>query len=379
MKICLLSDTYPPDMGGLAISVRRNARNLTAAGYEVHVVAPSDSRPPGSRHTEADGLVTVHRLGAGRRPRETMSDWFEWGAELDAAHGFTLFHGYFLAYAGYVAATVARYRDKPSVVAARGNDLDAMPFDQRRAVFVFKALEWANAVTAVTRDLVRKATALSKRDDVHYVPNGVDGALFAPGPPDPALRAELGFDERPVIGFVGEARAKKGLGRILRLFPKLYQKLACHLLLVGGVRQDDANMVDFFRRSHPDLPLHVIPPQPLEALPAYYLLCDVVILPSLHDGMPNALLEAMACARPVLASAVGGMLDVVTDGRDGVLLPPRDDRAWVDALRRVLRDPDQRTRLGAAARETILTRFTPEQELAALLAIYRRLSPGYEA
>ncbi len=378
MKICLLSDTYPPDVGGLAISVQRNARGLAAAGHQVHVVTSGDSRPPGSLATEADGPVTVHRLGADRRPRETLADGFDLAVELDAAEGFTLFHGYFLAYAGYVAALAARYRGKPAVVSARGNDLDAMPFDERRAVFVLKALEWADAVTAVTRDLARKAAALSGRSDVRFIPNGVDGQAFAPGPPDPALRARLGLDERPAIGFIGEARAKKGLGRLLRIYPKVYDKIPCHLLLVGGVRQDEADMVDFFRRQHPDLPLTVVPPQPLDAMPAYYALCDVVVLPSLRDGMPNALLEAMACGRPVLASAVGGMLDVVSDGRDGLLLPPRDDRAWIDALRRVLRDPELRERLGAAARQTVLAHFRPEQELSALLAVYRRLAPGYE-
>jgi glycosyltransferase involved in cell wall biosynthesis len=72
------------------------------------------------------------------------------------------------------------------------------------------------------------------------------------------------------------------------------------------------------------------------------------------------------------------MLDVVSDGLNGLLLPPRDDRAWIDALRRVLRDPELRERLGTAARRTILAHFTRERELEALLAVYRRLAPGYE-
>lgn len=376
MKLCLLSDTYPPDVGGLAVSVRRNARGLAAAGHEVHVVAPSVSRPPGSRGTQADGPVSVHRLGAHRRPRETLVDWFELAVELDADQDFVLFHGYFLAYAGYVAALAARYRAKPSVVGARGNDVDVMPFDQRRAVFVFKALEWADAVVAVTRDLARKASALSGREDVQLAHNGVDVELFSPRPPDLALRANLGLDERPVIGFIGEARAKKGLGRILRVFPRLYEEVPAQLVFVGGVRKGDAPMIDFFRRGHPDLPLCLVPPQSNEAMPPYYALCDVVILPSLRDGLPNTLLEAMACGRPVLASAVGGMLDVVMHDHDGILLPPRDDRAWVDALRQALSDPEARERLGSAARQTVLDRFTLDRELAALLAVYQGLLPS---
>jgi phosphatidylinositol alpha-1,6-mannosyltransferase len=376
MKVCLLSDTYPPDVGGLAVSVRRNARNLAAAGYQVCVVAPSHARPPGSWHLEADGPVSVYRLGTHSRLRETLADWFDLMVELDVAQEFALFHGYFLTYAGYLAALTARYRGKPSVVSARGNDIDVMPFDDRRAVFVLKALEWADAILAVTRDLAHKATALSGRHDVQLVHNGVDGTLFAPQPPDPALRASLGLDQRPVVGFVGEARAKKGLGRMLRIFPRLCEEVPAQLLLVGGVRQQDLAMVDFFRRQHPDLPLHLVPPQPNQALPSYYALCDVVILPSLRDGLPNALLEAMACGRPVLASAVGGMLDVVTQDMDGMLLPPRDDHVWVKALRHMLLDSEARQRLGSAARQTALDRFTPGQELEAVLAVYERVLSG---
>ncbi len=376
MKVCLLSDTYPPEVGGLAVSARRTAQNLAGAGIEIHVATLSGSRPPGSWTSEADGAVTVHRLGAHPRMRGTLTEWFELTAELDGEQGFDLFHGHFVCYAGYVAATLARYRGKKSAVSARGNDIDVMPFDNRRAPFVFKALETADAVVAVTHDLARKAAALTGRQDIHVIHNGVDGTLFAPREPDPALRARWGLDERPVIGFIGEARAKKGLGRLLRIYPQLYRRIPVQLLLVGGVRKEDRPMVDFFQRGHPELPLHLIPPQPNRDMPHYYALCDLIVLPSLRDGLPNTLLEAMACARPVVASAVGGMLDVVTDRVDGILLPPRDDDAWIDTLYQMLMDPQTYQELGTAARHTASARFTVAGELEAWLALYQELSPA---
>ena len=115
MKVCLLSDTYPPDVGGLAVSVRRNAHALAAVGHQVHVLAPSPARPAGVCQAEADGLVSVHRLGAGSRTRETLADWFDLAVELDTVHDFALFHGFFVAYAGYVATLAARYRGKLTI------------------------------------------------------------------------------------------------------------------------------------------------------------------------------------------------------------------------------------------------------------------------
>jgi glycosyltransferase involved in cell wall biosynthesis len=373
MNVCLLSNTYPPDVGGVAVSARRIAHGLTAAGCEIHVLTLSQSVPPGSVRTETDGAVTLHRLGAHSRPRETLADWFDAAVALDTAQGFDLFQGQFLAPAGYLAALAARYRGKPSVVSARGNDVDLMPFDRRRATFALKALEWADAVVAVTRDLARKAAALSGRDDVQIIHNGVDTELFAPQPPDPDLRERLGLDDRPVIAFLGEARAKKGLGRMLRIYPRLCEAVPVQMLLVGGVRKDDKEMVKFFQRQHRDLPFHLVPPQPNIEMPKYYALSDIVILPSLRDGLPNTLLEAMACGRLVVASAVGGMLDVVSDGYDGLLLPARDDDAWVDSLQRLLLDPQTRDQLGSAARQTVGARFTVEREQAAWLALYRAL------
>lgn len=360
-------------MGGVAVSAQRNARNLSAAGLDMHVVAPSESLPPGSWGTERDGSVTVHRLGAHPRLRQTLTEWFERTAELDDTERFDLFHGHFVSYAGYIATLVARYRGAKSVVSARGNDIDVMPFDYRRTVFVLKALEWADAIVAVTQEMAQKSAALSGRDDILLIHNGVDASLFAPQEPDQALRASLGLDERPVIGFIGEARAKKGLGRLLRVYPRLYAKVPSQMLFVGGVRKDDKEMVKFFQRQHPDLPLHLVSPQANDKMPQYYALCDLVILPSLRDGLPNSLLEAMACGRPVVASAVGGMLDVLTDGRDGVLTPARDDDAWLNTIERLLMDSQTCQDLGAAARHTVTSRFTVERELNSWLALYQEL------
>jgi len=208
---------------------------------------------------------------------------------------------------------------------------------------------------------------------VRLIHNGVDAERFAPCPPDGALRQQTGLDERPVIGFIGEARAKKGLSRLLRLYAHLFERLEAQLLLVGGVRPEDAQTLEFFLRQHPGLPVRQVPPLEHAALPPYYALCDVIVLPSLRDGLPNTLLEAMACARPVVASRVGGMTDAVTDGVDGLLLPPRDETAWLDALESLLGDPQAALRLGEAARRTVQERFTVQRELEQTLAVYREL------
>lgn len=373
MKICLITDKYPPDVGGLAVSVQRHARFLADAGHAVHVIVPDEQSALGSWRTEQVGLITIHRFGANDRPRQVLTEWFDRAVELDLTLDFDLFHGYFLAYAGYIAAYLGRYRAKPAIVSARGNDIDVTPFDDRRAGFMFKALAWANAVTAVTTEMARKTAALSGRADIQVIHNGVDADLFQPQPASAELQAQLGLDDRPILGFIGEARAKKGLARLLRLYAQLAESRPVQLLLVGGVRAADQQLVDFFHRHHPQFSVRLVPAQPHHEMPPYYALCTVIVLPSLRDGLPNTLLEAMACGRAVVASAVGGMPDVISTGHDGLLLSPRDEPGWMVALDQLLVDPALRTRLGAAARQTILERFTPAREGTALLALYERL------
>jgi len=101
--------------------------------------------------------------------------------------------------------------------------------------------------------------------------------------------------------------------------------------------------------------------------------CDIAVLPSRREGLGVAALEAMAAARPLVASAVGGLADAVIDGRTGLLVPPGDSMTLGAALERLLRDPDLRARLGAAGPTRIAEGFLPEQMVAAYERLYRQL------
>lgn len=380
MKICLLSDKYPPDPGGLAISAQRLARGLAAAGHTVHVSVLSEAGLPGQvSQSRQDGL-TIHRLGLSRRVDDTRTDWFEFVTGLHRQIGFDLLHGYYLAGAGFVAVYAAAYLGLPSVVSARGNDLDRTIFNLGQAAAILWALNQASAVTTVSEDLARKARALAPDCRPEVVFNGVDADQFTPAAPDLALKRELGLaPETPVIGFVGEARLKKGLAILLPAFARAVRAAAGAgrplpaLLLIGGLRPDEADIWQVFKAKNPDLALSSLPYLEHERMPAYYRLLDLVAIPSLRDGLPNALLEAMACERAVIASEAGGIPDALRHGQNGLLLPPGQVEPLAEAILELLALPERRRELGRAARQTILNDFTPAAELARNLAIYRSL------
>jgi glycosyltransferase involved in cell wall biosynthesis len=368
MRIALLTEKYPPDIGGLAVSAARLAQLLATAGHRVHVFAPAAQ----TKRAEHDGIV-VQRIGVQRRADDSLTAWFESVVAQHQQQPFDVLHAYYLTQAGFIAAYAGRYLDVPSIVSARGNDLDRALFDSSKAAHILYALQHASAITTNAHDLARKAQALCGREAT-VIPNGIDAAHFTAAPRDERLAHSLGVHALPIIAFVGEARAKKGLAPLLVAFRELARQRPCALLLIGGVREgDDAAMVKVFQKQNPDARLVVVPYVSTEALPAYYNLLDVCVLPALRDGLPNALLEAMACERAIVATPVGGIPDAITNEVNGLLVPGGDATALAAAIHALLDDAPLRQRLGRHARETILQRFTPQQELEGNLGVYQKV------
>jgi colanic acid/amylovoran biosynthesis glycosyltransferase len=109
------------------------------------------------------------------------------------------------------------------------------------------------------------------------------------------------------------------------------------------------------------------------------LASDVLLHPSLSEGIPNCVLEAMACELPVAVTDCGGLGEAVTDGVEGFVCPPRDPASLAAALERLWRDPELSTKLGEAGGRRILAEFTLEAETAAYLDLYRRVLAGGDA
>jgi glycosyltransferase involved in cell wall biosynthesis len=260
------------------------------------------------------------------------------------------------------------------VVSARGNDLDRAIFESQKAAHIFYALQNASRITTNTMDLARKALALAPGREVTMIPNGVAADQFKPGPASPELRQSLGLDSAPVVGFSGELRAKKGLNVLLLAFRELALRRKASLLLVGGVRPgDDTDTLRVFEKQNPGLSICTVSAVPLAEMPAYYRLMDVLVCPSVHDGLPNAVLEAMASGLAVIGTDVGGIPEAIVNGESGLLISPGDVQALTQAIDELVADPVLRARLGQQARSRIEQNFSLQQELEGNLVVYQQI------
>ncbi|MFZ5911366.1 MAG: glycosyltransferase family 4 protein [Chloroflexota bacterium] len=381
MKIALLSEKYTPDPGGLAISVGRLAYLLASAGHTVRIFAPTMGLPASEKRTLPSGGPSVTRFGAHKRVDDTLVDWFELIAAEHRREPFDLLHAYFLPQAGFVAAYAGKYLGIPSVVSIRGNDIERAAFDPARFAHIMYALQNASALTTNAGELARKAKAFVDRE-VIVIPNGVDSEHFKPMERNEALAKALGIDEgrkrkderRAVVGFVGELREKKGLQILLSGYAQITMTRPACLLIVGDLRAgDDKQAFDEFQSAHPDARIVVTGFVAHNDLPAYYSLMDVFVHASLRDGLPNALLEAMACGKAVVVTPVGGMAEVVEDRINGLVVPAGDADALRLAIETLLDDASLRENLAANARREVVEKYSAEKELTANLAIYQKL------
>ncbi len=405
MKIALLTEKYTPDIGGLAISSERLARLLSSSGCEVRVFSPTGNLPPSDQRTLPSSGLAVTRFGAHKRTDDTLVDWFDLIIEEHARAPFDVLHAYFLTQAGFIATLAGRYLNIPSVVSIRGNDIDRAAFDPSRFSHTMFALQNANVVTANAKDSVRKAKAFFDREII-LIPNGVDTEHFKPLKKNQALVESLKLDNLvtlsgavrhegsllqtgetlrsqrtlpqsdmvPVIGFVGELREKKGMKTLLSAYAQACKKCAATLLIVGVIRQgEDKQAFDEFVSANPNLKIIVTGYIAPSDLPSYYSLMDVFVHPSIHDGMPNAILEAMACERAIIATPAGGTKDMIEDGKNGMLVNINDEDMLAEKILELLDNPEKRENLGKSARESVIKKFTLANELNANLDVYRKL------
>ncbi len=376
MKIAFLTEKYTPDIGGLAISAERMARLLSSIGNQVRVFAPTLNLPVSEVRTLVSNGISITRFGAHKRVDDTLVDWFELIQEEYKREPFDVLHAYFLSQAGFVATYAGNYLNLPSVVSIRGNDIERAIFDPSRAAHILYALRHANAVTTNAHELAKKAKALVSELEVAMIPNGIDVEHFKPLLCNNALAESLGLfkETSRVIGFVGELREKKGLRSLLTAYAQINKKNPATLLIVGDIRAgEDKQIFEEFKLANPEARIVVTGYVSPNDLPAYYSLMDIFVHPSLRDGLPNALLEAMACEKAVIGTSVGGIVDAITDCENGKLVSTTDANELANAINELLSDESLRKKLGSAARQTILNKFTLQAELYGNLVVYRQL------
>jgi glycosyltransferase involved in cell wall biosynthesis len=336
LKVVVLTTSYPRFPGDAAGRFVADAvERLRDRGVEVEVVAPGVFRHFGIAY--GSGVVANLR----RRPLKALllpallASFAR--AARRAARDADLVHAHWLP-AGLAGLATGR----PLVVQLWGTDVELA---RRVPRLARPLLRRARVVVCASTALAGAARELGA-EEVRVIPSGVD------------LPGETGREaEPPEILFAGRLSPEKGILDLVEAARGLN-------LVVAG----DGPLRDRVPGALGFLPKHELDP--------LYARAAVVACPSRREGFGVACAEAMAHGRPVVAAAVGGLLDLVVDGETGILVPPGDVNALRAALERLLADPELRRRLGRAGRERAAARLSWDEATDATLDAYRAALDG---
>ena len=268
----------------------------------------------------------------------------------------------------------ARLAGVPVVVSTKHND-DAFRRSRFYAWLSRQVARRQDRIIAISNHLARFAVEVEGLDadritTIHY---GLDGAAFRARVRDVAgVRAEFDIPAAaPLAGVVARLDPQKGHVYLLRAWRQVTAALPeeARLLVVG-----DGPLRGELQQQTRDLGLEgsVIFTGRRKDVPRLMAALDVVTLPSLWEGFGLVLLEAMAVARPIVASRVSAIPEIVADGETGLLVPPRDVNALAAALIELLRDHQQAAEMGRRGQERLEQEFTVERMVAQTEAVYEQ-------
>jgi glycosyltransferase involved in cell wall biosynthesis len=342
MKVLILTNLFPTPWDPLRGAFNRQQFERLGQLHDVDVITAIDFRERlgerrgdvNARHVHTDHFVFVFPPRIGRSLHAIcwlLSLLWQRGRQIRNAHYDCMLVSW--AYPdGAAVGWLARWLRIPYVVKVHGSDLNVQANHPLRRPQIRSALTGAAGVVAVSRALATKAIGLGTRpSNVHVIYNGVDTSVFSPESRAQS-RARLGFSTyTPLLLFVGNLKPSKGCLDLLEALPALLavqplarliyvgtgaartalleraQALGCldHVEVAGAVAH--ADLGDWFRAA------------------------DLLCLPSHNEGVPNVVLEAMACGTPVVASRVGGIPEVVPHYA-GILVAPHQRQALSTAL-----------------------------------------------
>lgn len=398
-RICLLTETFYPMVGGGETYARLFASRLSKLGASVFILTRRVD--PKWKVSDVVEGVPVSRLppsGTGRFRKYAMLPYTAIAlAKMRSRYDIVYVANFRVL--GLVAVIMARLLRKKCVL--RSGTCGEMSGEyanahRPRSSIAFKLmlplmalrrriLKLADAFVsnnrAIREEFIKSGVPPRK---IQVLANGVDTEVFRPAAPAEKiyLRAEFGLPmEAFIVGYSGKLNRGKGLDHLIAVWPKiLAQKPESHLVLIGSGGGQSISCEEELREA--------VRTQGLESrvtftgytteVSRYLQTLDVFVLPSEYEALSNALLEAMACGLPCIATNVGGLPDVIRHGANGLLIPPKSRDALVRAITSL--QGEAAVRLASAARRTIEEKFsldvTAKQHLDFLKNLARNRGRG---
>lgn len=381
LRIAQVTNDAVPNIGGVAAHVHHLSAALVRSGHEVHVLDVESGDRAERTSQELDG-VQIHRHLVPRtgsvvtRLRGRHAALASLFARLEASVGtFDLVHSH--DYRTH-AASIRRLWSGPWVwtnhssmfveAARRGR-----PVEGRLNRLLYRRVDH---VIAVSDEIAALTRAAFPGLPVTSIPNGVDTNRFRPDVDGAGMRQRIGAGaDATVVVAPRRLVPKNGVHHFVGALDgaaRTRDDITLHGVIIGPGPDRSAYAGEVLARARAGAATFtVLDPLPMHEMPAMYAAADIVVVPSLVEAVSLSALEALATGRALVASAVGGLAETLTDGGDALLCPPADEMALRDAVVRLANDPRLRDALATAGLETA-RRFSWDHVAGRTLAVYER-------
>lgn len=394
MKLQFLTTSFPRFPGDPAGQfILHLARSLQQEGVQVEVIAPDDPQAlpngilgsvpvkrfsymlPRSLQTLAYGGGILPNLE--RRPgvlfqtAPFLASFFF--AAMRSAGNKDLLHC-FWAPSVLIGLAIARLHRKPIIVSVLGSDVNAFPEGSWGRKTISRLLRSADFVITQGEDLCQKVLRLGvPAAKVRSIPLGPDLEKF-PLLSKTAARGRLRLpSDKKILLSVGRLVPSKGLLDLMRAAKILQERRHDWLCVVVGEGPQKKKLEEHIRRDTLEDYVRPVGFVDDSLLPLYFRAADIFVMTSHSEGLPTAMLQAMACENAVVSSAVGAIPEVVREEITGLLVPPGDPAAIADRLHFLLCHPEKISALGKEARRFVLERFSPKKTASQVIDVYRSL------
>jgi len=365
-------------VGGSGVVAAELARCLADRGHRTHVI--SSDTP--FRLRESDGGVRFHRVETPGYPLFREPQYLLALAnrlvQVARAHRLDIIHAHYAiphAAAAYLARQIlAGGCGEPpctprTITTLHGTDVTILGSDSSYRETVAFCIDQSDAVTAVSASLrAETKRAMPVTSDITVIPNFVDLEVYRRRP-DPALGTRWSASGERLVMHLSNLRPVKQIDAVVRVFAQIRARVPARLLIGGeGPELGRAQQLidELGLRDHVDL---VGEAQDVVGLLSA---ADLFLLPSLQESFGLSALEAMACGVPVVASNVGGLPEVITDGVNGFLHPPDAVTQMAESAIQLLSDPELHRRMAAEGVRVAREKFSADQIVPQYEALYER-------
>lgn len=407
MRLLILTQYFPPEIGGAPTRLHSIAAELQRVGHEVEVVTALPNYPKGKffpdyercfyRREVRNGVV-VHRVwiypATGRGIRRmlnyvsfTLTSIFGLFRARKPDYIFVESPPLFLSIPAYLLSClwgvpfVFNVADLwPDVAVDSGHVKYGFLVRCMTAIegWSYRRAAYVNAVTDGIRDsLVRKKSVAPEK--VLFLPNGADTLHFRPGPPDSSLKRTLGLEGKKIVLWAGTLGPAHGIEHILEAAALLEKYPEIHFLFVGDGSERRALENQRDRLALKNVTFHDA--VPLEELPPYYSIAEIglssLINRPLHDSSrPSKIFPILASGKPVIFAGAGETARLVEQANAGVVVPPENPGALAGAVLRLVQNPDLAQELGRSARRFAEANLQWSQVIANWIAHLEQPSVG---